>query len=202
MLKLQRARPQLGDRIAFLREFLRHPQQVASIVPSSRFLERRVVEIGNVQSAGTVVELGAGTGGLTRAILRAMPREARLLSVEINPRFRASLERIGDSRLVAHTGSACELEEVLSLHDLAAPEVVISGIPFSKIGRASASEILETIATVLAPGGRFVAYQLHKRVESLCNPLLGPAEVEVELRNIPPLRIYRWQKQAALASGR
>lgn len=197
MLKSQRARPQLGDRIAFFREFLKHPQQVASIVPSSRFLERRVVEVAGVRSAGTVVELGAGTGGMTRAILATMPREARLLSVEINPRFQTSLERIGDSRLVAHIGSAGDLDEVISSHSLAEPEVVISGIPFSKIGRASASRILETISTVLAPGGRFVAYQLHRRVESLCRPLLGPAQVELELRNIPPLRIYRWQKQAA-----
>lgn len=197
MLKSHRVRPQLGERIAFFREFLKHPQQVASIVPSSRFLERRVVDVAGVQSAGTLVELGAGTGGMTRAILAAMPRDARLLSVEINPRFRTSLERIDDSRLVAHVGSAGELKETLSLHRLTAPEVVISGIPFSILGRASASRILETIATVLAPSGRFVAYQLNRRVESLCRPLLGPAKVKLELRNIPPLRIYRWQKQAA-----
>jgi len=196
MLKTRRARPQLSDRIAFFKEFLKNPQQVASVVPSSRFLERRVVEVADVQAAGTVVELGAGTGGTTRAILGAMPRDAKLLSIEINSRFRASLERIGDSRLVAHTGSAHELEEALSLHDLPAPEVVISGIPFSKIGRTSASRILETISSVLVPGGRFVAYQLHKRVESLCRPFLGPARVAVELRNIPPLRVYCWEKEA------
>ena len=196
MLKTRRARPQLRDRIAFFKEFLKNPQQVASVVPSSRFLERRVVEVAGVQAAGTVVELGAGTGGTTRAILGAMPRDAKLLSIEINSKFRASLERIGDSRLVAHTGSAHELEEALSLHNLPAPEVVISGIPFSKIGRTSASRILETISSVLVPGGRFVAYQLHKRVESLCRPFLGPARVEVELRNFPPLRIYCWEKEA------
>jgi len=196
MLKTRRARPQLSDRIAFFKEFLKNPQQVASVVPSSRFLERRVVEVAGVQAAGTVVELGAGTGGTTRAILGAMRRDAKLLSIEINSRFRTSLERIGDSRLVAHTGSAHELEEALSLHDLPAPEVVISGIPFSKISRTSASRILETISSVLVPGGRFVAYQLHKRVESLCRPFLGPARVAVELRNIPPLRVYCWEKEA------
>ena len=36
-------RPKLDDRLAFLRAFLRAPRRVASIVPSSRFLERRIV---------------------------------------------------------------------------------------------------------------------------------------------------------------
>ena len=55
----------------FLQEFVRHPRQVASVVPSSRFLERRIVEAAGIRSAKVVVELGPGTGGTTRAILRS-----------------------------------------------------------------------------------------------------------------------------------
>jgi phospholipid N-methyltransferase len=195
MLTKRRPARHFEDQLAFFREFLKHPQQVASIIPSSRFLERRVAEIADVASAGTIVELGAGTGGVTRAILRMMPAEAGLLSLEINPRFQTALRRIGDPRLVVHTGSAEELETVLCDYDLPAPNVVISGIPFSKIPRGTASQILRTISRVLAPGGRFVAYQWHNRVAVLGRPLLGPASVDVELRNIPPLRIYSWEKE-------
>jgi phospholipid N-methyltransferase len=194
LTKRRPARP-FGDQVAFFREFLKHPQQVASIIPSSRFLERRVAEIADVASAGTIVELGAGTGGVTRAILRMMPADAGLLSLEINPRFQTALRRISDSRLVIHTGSAEELETVLCDYDLPSPDVVISGIPFSKIPRDTASQILRTISRLLAPGGRFVAYQWHNRVAVLGRPLLGPASVDVELRNLPPLRIYSWEKE-------
>jgi phospholipid N-methyltransferase len=63
--------------------------------------------------------------------------------------------------------------------------------------RSSAgTRILETISSVLAPGGRFVAYQVSKQVDDLASPLLGPAQVEVELFNIPPMRLYRWEKRA------
>lgn len=194
MLKLRRSRPR--NRVVFFQEFLKHPKQVASIVPSSRFLERRVVEVAGVRSAETIVELGSGTGGTTRAMLRAMRPHAKLLSIEVNPHFHTSLGRIDDPRLIAHNGSADELVNTLSLYGLDAPDAVISGIPFSKIKSLSASRILAAISSALAPGGRFVAYQLHNRVESLCRPYFGPGQTEVELLNIPPLRVYSWEKQA------
>jgi hypothetical protein len=39
-----------------------------------------------------------------------------------------------------------------------------------------------------------VAYQVSKRVASLCRPFLGTGQMEVELLNIPPIRIYQWAK--------
>ncbi|MFO1371115.1 MAG: methyltransferase type 12 [Candidatus Competibacteraceae bacterium] len=182
--------------VVFLQEFLNHPRQVASLIPSSRFLERRIVKLAETRSAQTVVELGAGIGGTTRAILRTMSPNAKLLSIEINPRFCALLRCIDDPRLTVHCGGAQELREAISLYGLSAPEAIISGIPFSTLGRGIGLGIVETIFSVLVAGGRFVAYQLSKQVEDLSHPLLGPARVEMELLNIPPLRLYRWEKRA------
>jgi phosphatidylethanolamine/phosphatidyl-N-methylethanolamine N-methyltransferase len=191
-----RLRSTIDDRVVFLREFLKHPWQVASVTPSSRVLERRIVALADAASAHVVVEIGAGTGGTTRAILDAMPPRARLLVVEINPRFCALLDRIADARLIVHRGSATDLTDALAHHGLAAPDAVVSGIPFSTIDRRCGTRILESIASVLAPGGRFVAYQWSRRVDVLARPVLGPAQRETELRNIPPQRLYRWQKRA------
>ena len=192
-----RARNTIDDRVVFLQEFLRNPWQIASITPSSRFLERRIVALADIRSARVVVELGAGTGGTTRAILDAMAPGARLLCVEINPKFCALVRRIPDPRLVVYGGSACALHEALALNALAAPEAVISGIPFSTIGRTAGSQILEAISSALATGGRFVAYQWSRQVDDLSRPLLGRARVEVEILNIPPMRLYRWEKHAS-----
>jgi phosphatidylethanolamine/phosphatidyl-N-methylethanolamine N-methyltransferase len=184
----------MDHRMAFFHEFLKHPLQIGSIIPSSRFLERQVVEAGGVPSAGTVVELGPGTGGTTRAILRAMSRDARLLSIEINRHFHALVSGIRDDRLIVHLGSARALADTLSLYGMGAPDVLISGIPFSTMSHDAGTEILEEVFSVLAPGGRFVAYQLSKRVCTLCRPLVGPGRMEVQLFNIPPQRVYCWQK--------
>jgi phospholipid N-methyltransferase len=181
-------------RMAFFHEFLKHPLQIGSIIPSSRFLERQIVEAGDVSSARTIVELGPGTGGTTRAILHAMNRDARLLSIEINLHFHALVSGIKDDRLIVHLGSARTLADILSRYGMGAPDVLISGIPFSTMSDDAGTEILEKVFSVLAPGGRFVAYQVSKRVCTLCRPLAGPGKMEVQLLNIPPQRVYSWQK--------
>lgn len=183
-----------NGRAAFLREFLRHPRQIQSVIPSSRFLEQRIVSAADVGSARMVVELGPGTGGTTRALLRAMPRHATLLCIEVNANFHAMIDRIDDGRLISHLGSACDLADIVSHYGLEAPDAVVSGIPFSAMPREVGSRIIEAVESMLAVGGRFVAYQVSNRVNTLCRPLLGPPRAMLEIRNLPPMRIFKWRK--------
>ncbi len=185
----------INGQLAFLQEFLKHPLQIGSIIPSSRFLERRIVTAAEVASSDVIVELGPGTGGTTRAILRAMSPQARLLAVEINPRFHTLVRAIRDRRLIAHLGSALELKDILSMYHLDTPKAVISGIPFSTISRSQGRQILETISGVIHRKGHFVAYQVSNRVADLCRSILGPVETTTEFLNIPPMHIYRWGKR-------
>lgn len=186
----------MNGRLAFFREFLRHPAQIGSIIPSSRFLERRILKAAGLDSAHTVVELGPGTGGTTRALLQAMPEQARLLSIEINPDFHARVSMIKDSRLIPHLGSACDLGEILALYGLEAPDVVISGIPFSTMSYDDGSRVLKAVSSLLPANGRFVAYQMRNRVATLCRPYLGTEKSVLEICNIPPMHVYQWQKRA------
>jgi len=192
---VDKVRQHPGALVTFFQGFLKRPQQVASLVPSSRFLERRLVEVTDASSARTIVELGPGTGGTTRALLEAMRKDATLLAIEINPHFLAVLGRIKDRRVVVHQGDAADIGSIIAAHGLPDPDVVISGIPFSTMPRPQAESVLRAVFGALAPGGRFVAYQVRDRVESLGRVLFGPPQTKLELRNIPPIRVYRWDKR-------
>jgi phosphatidylethanolamine/phosphatidyl-N-methylethanolamine N-methyltransferase len=187
--------PIKNGRMAFFRQFLKHPLQIGSIIPSSRFLEQRILERAGVASAHTMVELGPGTGGTTRAILRAMPPQARLLSIEINPYFHSLISAIESDGFIAHLGNACELRDITSTYDLGPIDAVISGIPFSTMSHDVACRVLDAISALLRDNGRFVAYQVSSRVASLCRPYLGPEKNELEPLNIPPMRVYQWVKK-------
>lgn len=182
---------------AFFRGFLREPSQVGSIIPSSRFLEDRIVEAADLSTARQVVELGPGTGGTTQTFLRRLGPEARLLSIELSPFFHELLGEITDPRFINHLGSAEDLAEILALHHMEQPDVVISGIPFSKMPEAVGTRIAQAVQDNLGEGGRFVAYQFRRDVARITGSVMGaPASCSLELRNIPPMRVYGWCKAA------
>ena len=189
-----------GDRLAFLLGFVRDPSGVGSVVPSSHRLERRLVNNARIPEARTVVELGPGTGGTTRAFLKAMRPQARLLSIELDPVFHARLARTArDARHFAENASAECIAELLAARRLPAPDAIVSGIPFSTMPQAVGERIAAAVSAVLAPGGRFVAYQVRPRVAEFTSPHLGTPNFEWEAWNIPPMRVFTWVKPAASA---
>jgi phospholipid N-methyltransferase len=185
---------QPDKRLAFFQGFLQHPREVGSIIPSSRFLERRIVRAADISDARVIVELGPGTGGTTRALLRAMRQDASLLAIEINPRFVELLRREPDPRLIAHEGSAANIVPALRANGFEQADVVLSGIPFSTMQRQLGHEILRSVYDALGEDGVFVAYQVRDRVENLGRKVFGPPRVQTEILNVPPMRVYRWMK--------
>lgn len=182
---------------AFFRGFLREPRQVGSVIPSSRFLEQRIVEASNLPAARRVVELGPGTGGTTRTFLRHLAQDARLLSIELSPYFHDLLGEIADPRFTNHLGRAEDMAEILALHNMGQPDVVISGIPFSKMPESVATRVAQAVKDNLAEDGRFIAYQFRRDVAWITDPIMGaPASCTLELLNIPPMWVYSWFKAA------
>lgn len=199
---IQRSR--WSDRLAFLGQFLRSPMQVASVAPSTRFVERRIARcVAGV--SGTIVELGAGTGGVTRAILSSISGAARLVAVELNPVLARRVAQIRDGRLVVRCRSAEDLPEILGEQCCGTPSAIVSGLPFSTIPHARAVRILDAIERSLAPGGEFVAYHARNTLERLVDARDPSSRLELvdesfEWRSIPPLWIYRWRKPAGRVS--
>lgn len=179
-------------KLTFFQGFLRSPQIVGSVIPSSRFLERRILKLADIRRNDIVVELGPGTGGTTRALLNELGPSGKLLSIEVEPEFVELLQEIDDSRLIPHHGSAENISEILRSHGLGNPDVVISGIPFSTMPTDVGERIVREIYDVLLPGKSFIAYQLRDRVAELATPVFGKPRVSLELINIPPMRVYKW----------
>lgn len=184
--------------VEFIKGFLRDPAAVGSVWPSSDALTRRIVELGRAATARQAVELGPGTGAVTRALLGAMPAEGRLLAIERDEAFAELLARdFADARLEVVHGRSAEVLGGLAGGGGPPVDLVVSGIPFSTLPVAESRRTLEAIRGALAPGGRFVAYQVRGHVARLAAPYLGPPDVHVELRNLPPIRVYVWTRDRA-----
>jgi len=181
--------------ITFLAGFLRRPREVGSVIPSSRALIRRVLRHGNAAQARVLVELGPGTGVITKSLLRSAAPDARVVGMEINPLYVKTLgQDIIDPRFSIHNGPAIDIEEALAGVGAKTADLVISGIPFSTLDKTEARKTLENIRDRLTPGGRFLAYQFRGEVKRLADPVFGEGEVHQGFWNIPPMRIYVWRR--------
>ena len=119
----------LSETLLFASNFLRHPNMLDSIIPSSRFLVDQVLEPIDWGRARVIVEYGPGVGTLTSEILHRMRNDAQLVAIETNRDFVRFLQRtLPDPRLHVVHDSAAEVQPVL----------MRLGLP--EIGRASCRE--------------------------------------------------------------
>ena len=187
--------------LEFFKGFLKNPREVGSVIPSSRFLTRRTLDCGDIAQARVIVELGPGTGVLTRHALQRMRPDAKLVAIEISSDFVDVLRKeLPDPRLYIHHGSATEIEAALGKVGETQADLVMSGIPFSTLENGVGFATLQAAKRVLSRDGRFVAYQFRSKVKDLGEPVFGARpETHSGFWNVPPMTIYVWRQSEARA---
>ncbi len=180
-----------GDALLFARNFLRHPRMLGSIVPSSRFLVRQLLQPINWGRARVIVEYGPGVGGITLEVLRQMRADATLVAIEMNPEFVRHLKAtISDPRLHVVAGSAADVDLILRRMNLTGADYIISGIPFSTIKAAEREVILRKTVAVLEPGGAFLLYQFSKRILEDLKRVFGYVGRQFQPLNLLPAHLF------------
>lgn len=179
----------------FFREWLKSPLTIASIVPSSRYLARRMMA---ALPAGThtVIEIGAGTGVFTQALLDRGIAPDRLLVVERNEELYEILRQRFPGVRVAF-GDAAELPAIIEstgFTDSGAVDAVISSLGFRSMPKDLQLSILRSIAAVLAPAAPMVQFT-YGWTCSVAHDVLEQVKmhgdrVSFTLRNFPPAGVF------------
>jgi phospholipid N-methyltransferase len=191
-------RPPSGNVLLFARNFFRHPRMLGSIVPSSRFLIKQLLEPIDFARARVFVEYGPGVGGITAEVLRRMRPDAVLIAIEMNPDFVSYLRSsITDRRLRVVEGSAVAVDEILRRCGHERADYIISGIPFSTIPAPTRERILRKTHDVLEPGGAFLVYQFSTRVLEDLKRIFGYVARRFEPLNVLPAHLFICQPVAA-----
>jgi phospholipid N-methyltransferase len=182
----------------FARNFFRHPRMLGSIVPSSRFLIRQLLEPVDWTQARVIVEYGPGVGVITSEVLRRMRPDAMLIAIETNPAFVSYLrESIQDERLHVVEASAEAVDEILRRYGQSSASYVISGIPFSTISAPVRESILLKTCEVLKPGGSFLVYQFSTRVLQDLRRIFRYVRRQFEPLNVLPAHLFFCQPDTA-----
>jgi phospholipid N-methyltransferase len=186
-----------GSAWLFALNFFRHPMMLGSIVPSSRFLIRQLLEPVDWSQARVIVEYGPGVGVITTEVLRRMRPDAMLIAIETNPDFVSYLrDSIKDERLHVVEASAESVDEILRRYGQSNASYVISGIPFSTIPAPVRERILLKTREVLKPGGSFLVYQFSSRVLQDLQRIFRYVRRKFEPLNVLPAHLFFCQPDA------
>jgi phospholipid N-methyltransferase len=191
-------RPGSGGALLFARNFFRHPRMLGSIIPSSRFLIKQLLEPIDWEQARVIVEYGPGVGGITAEVLRRMRPDAMLIAIETNPDFVKYLRSsIQDERLHVVEASAEAVDEILRQYGQSNASYVISGIPFSTIPAPVRERILRKTCEVLKPGGSFLVFQFSTRVLEDLQRIFRYVRRQFEPLNVLPAHLFFCQPDTA-----
>jgi len=199
MSKSVEIREKFAETASFFRQFLRRSGSVGALCPSSPYLAELITSEGKISEAGTVVEIGAGSGAFTGKILSAVRKSARVVIVENNPQFTAILRRKFPHANIVED-CATQLGRHLPAYSSGPACSVISGLPWASLPASLRGQLLKTIHANLAPGGTFVTFaylgpnllptgRAFRRQLGQTFSHVGMSRVE--FRNLPPAFVYR-----------
>jgi len=185
------AGPAQSGLVLFFRRWLANPLQMGSIVPSSPALCNRIVANTIWQDDEAVIELGAGTGVVSRAMLEAGLPPRQLFVVEIVPSMADHLRlSLPGARVVE--GDAMRLPDLIPAARNGRIGTVICGIPMVLMSLASQRRLIAAMDAV-APGRGFLHFSYcltsplpHRRLR------LSAERLAWTPSNFPPASVWRY----------
>ncbi len=185
----------LGQDIAnaglFFRRWMANPLQMGSVMPSSSALCRRLVAQTRAEPDQIVVELGAGTGVVSRALIESGLAAERLYVVEIVPAMAAHLRQALPGAQVIE-GDARRLPQLIPQEMHGRIGTVIVGIPLVLLPVAEQRRFIDAIDAV-APGVGFILYSycITSPLPWKKHGLMLRREAWTPL-NVPPASVWRY----------
>jgi phospholipid N-methyltransferase len=180
------------ESVVFLRRFVGAPRQVGSVMPSSPFLTKAMMNKITWDDTRYLAELGAGTGVFTRAIVQKLRQDGQVLVFEIDPALKKMIETEHSGLNVY--GDACGLPQIMRDRNIQALDYVVSSLPFAVLPPRMTATVLDVIDTCLKPGGKLVAYQYSKHMKPYFEKRFASVKISFVLRNVPPAFVYECTK--------
>ncbi|HEX9465135.1 MAG TPA: methyltransferase domain-containing protein [Alphaproteobacteria bacterium] len=182
------------EELLFFRRWIANPLKVGALLPSSPALARVVARNVDIGAEDAVIEVGAGTGSITKGLIaRGIPPE-RLFVIEIDSDMCTYLRKQLPHVQVIH-GDAGRLSEIVPSRWHGKVSTVVSGIPMITLPVDAQRRLIRSWFSILKPGGKMLQYTY-----SLVSPIpedkhgLRGRRCGMAFLNVPPASVFAYRK--------
>lgn len=182
------------DEIRFIRGMMAQPKTVGAIMPTSARMAAKMASIIDTGSGLPVLELGPGTGVITKAILARGVKPESLVSVEYSAQF---FEHLKAKYPGVHfiKGDAFNIGETLAEYRGQKFDCVISGIPLLNFPMHQRVKLIESLLDLMPAGRPVVQFSYGPKSPVAKRPDIYKVEhFDFIVRNIPPAQIWHYKK--------
>lgn len=179
------------DKMLFFRSFFNSPKTVGSIIPSSKKLAKTMVTLGEISRDSIVVELGAGTGIITKTIFEQVDLKTPLIIFENDRTFYPRLNEFKNTILFDDAFLLSTKLEMLKER----VDVFYCGLPLLNFSMEQIEGLLNQIYEVLTPGGKLVCFQYTPLLFPKLNEAFDECFVKLVYFNFPPAFVFTCVKK-------
>lgn len=187
----------LQENWLFFKRSLKNPLRVGAWAPVSENLATMVGKNVSLKDGEYVVEVGGGTGQLTRGLLRGGVPVERLFVIEIDPEMATYLKKIMPQVNVIQ-GDASKLKDLLPIHVIGKVSTIVSGIPLFNMSHEVQKALVDSCFGIMGEGGEFLQYA-YAPVSPLPAEKFGLTKTRIAkvMFNLPPAAIWRYTSGGA-----
>lgn len=190
----ERLGQKFDEEIRFFKGMMQGPRKVGSIVPTSATTARKMASVVNPQSGLPVLELGPGTGAITKAILARGVEPENLIAIEYSTDFFQHLVKAYPGVHVIN-GDAFDLEKTLGVLRGQTFDSVVSGLPLLNFPMQARVALLESLLDRLPPGRPVVQISYGALSPIIARPdRYHIKHLEFVVRNIPPAQLWIYRR--------
>ena len=190
----------MNENIQFLQAFLKNPLKVGAITPSSPELAQNMIAGLRPSADNVVLELGVGTGAITKYLQEIVPDRESYLGIELDAGLVRSLQR-KFPHLTLVRGNACEAFSIHQRSGLGRVGAIICCLPFVSLPNEVGDVILGEIDRFMQIGCTFRTFQYAHgyympsaiKLREFMHARYGKAKrSKLVVKNVPPAYILTW----------
>lgn len=184
--------------LKFTKQYLLNLKCVGSIVPSSKYLAKKMIEGIPQEKYYKILEVGGGTGAITKFIINDLNKSNEIYVSELNPLFCDILEKKFEKKINIIKGDILEYKPINREFDY-----IICSLPFNSLNFEITKKIYDHLFKLLKNNGNLIIFEYRLLNKISCNNKYRNykknyldkflIEQKKENRNIPPaiVKIYR-----------